>query len=316
MLANRLLSALILLALSQVMVGINIVGSKYLVSTMPIFFILAIRFTLATGILLLLHGLADDHRNYLRYYLKKLTKRDWMYILLQALTAGVFFNLLMILGLRYTSANIAGIITSSLPALIAFISWLVLKESFTMKKSLCIGLATIGLLVISLENLLQGNTGNSAWGNLLIFLAMLPEACYYVLTKMYTNVLPVFLMSALMNGINAIILLPIMFFTVHLQLSTIPMGDWLILIIISISSGLFYVFWYMGANRVDAVMASLSTAVMPIATVTIAWLALREVITLTQMIGMVLVISSIVVYAWPKKMSKISSSPQSNAREK
>ncbi len=48
-------------------------------------------------------------------------------------------------------------------------------------------------------------------------------------------------------------------------------------------------------------LASLSTAVMPIATVTIAWTFLQESISLTQFIGMGLVVASIVVYALQKK---------------
>ena len=62
-------------------------------------------------------------------------------------------------------------------------------------------------------------------------------------------------------------------------------------------SGLFYVFWFFGCQRVDGVMASLSTAVMPVATVILAWALLGEQLTTGQGIGMGLVILSIVIYA-------------------
>ena len=62
-------------------------------------------------------------------------------------------------------------------------------------------------------------------------------------------------------------------------------------------SGLFYVFWFFRCQRVDGVMASLSTAVMPLATVILAWALLGEQLTTGQGIGMGLVILSIVIYA-------------------
>jgi drug/metabolite transporter (DMT)-like permease len=44
-------------------------------------------------------------------------------------------------------------------------------------------------------------------------------------------------------------------------------------------------------------MASLSTAIMPVATVIIAWILLGEQLTLWQSIGMGMVIFSIAIYA-------------------
>jgi len=77
----------------------------------------------------------------------------------------------------------------------------------------------------------------------------------------------------------------------------IQFSDWIILIILGLSSGLFYVFWYYGYKHVDGVMASLSTAIMPVATVIIAWLLLGEQLTLWQSVGMGMVIFSIAIYA-------------------
>ena len=61
--------------------------------------------------------------------------------------------------------------------------------------------------------------------------------------------------------------------------------------------GLFYVFWYFGCQKVDGVMASLSTAVMPLATVIFAWMLIGEQLTPGQAIGMGMVIFSIAAYA-------------------
>jgi drug/metabolite transporter (DMT)-like permease len=295
------LGAYSLLILAQVMVGINIVSSKYLIAYMPVLFIMTMRFILSGIMLYGIHWIIDPHRNNIRQHLANISKRDWIFIIGQALTAGVLFNFLMILGLNYTTANDAGIITSTLPAFIALMSWIFLKEKFTYKTSLCIGLATLGLVIISLNNVAGTTSHHSHLGNFLVLLSMLPEASYYILSKMCPNRLPVFLVSALLNAINAIVALPLLLLHANWHSIQLTGFDFSILLLISLSSALFFIFWYLASTKVNGIMASLSTAVMPIATVIIACLALNERIFPTQIAGMCLVISSILVYALPKR---------------
>lgn len=290
------LHGMLFLILAQVMVGVNIVFSKYVLSSIPVLFILALRFTLAAIILLPLHWLIPAKKLSVYSCFARLNRRDWFFIFAQALSAGVLFNFLILSGLHYTDANVAGIISSALPAIIAIMSWIILGEKISGKKAICVGFATLGLVVIAYDKLSGLTVTHSFIGDMLVLLSLLPEATYYILSKMHVNKLPVFLVSSLLNGINAIILLFCLGFTGWGGL-TIHVSDWLILIILGLSSGLFYVFWYFGCQRVDGVMASLSTAVMPLSTVLIAWLLLGEQLTVGQSMGMSMVILSIVVYA-------------------
>lgn len=287
---------MLFLILAQTLVGVNIVFSKYVVASVPILFILALRFTLASIILFPLHWLTPAKKLPLQSYFLKLKRSDWIFIFAQALTAGVLFNFFILWGLEYTDANVAGIITSVLPAIIAIMSWIILGEKISSKKAICVGFATLGLIVIAWDKLNGITVTHSFLGDALIFVSLLPEATYYILTKLHINSLPVFLISSLLNGINAVIALFFLGFIGWHGLS-IHVMDWLILIILSLSSGFFYVFWYFGCQKVDGVMASLSTAVMPLATVIIAWIVLGEQLTFWQTVGMSMVILSIVVYA-------------------
>ena len=202
----------------------------------------------------------------------------------------------MLTGLNYTDANVAGIITSALPALIAIMSWFILKEKISAQKALCIVFATIGLVIIAYDKLNGLTISHSFFGDSLVLLALLPEATYYVLCKLYANRLPLFLTSALLNGINAILLLPVLYI-IHWEPANINMVSWFTLFVIGLSSGLFYVFWFVGAQHVDGIMASLSTAAMPIATVILAWIILGEDLSLPELAGMGLVLFSIILYA-------------------
>lgn len=284
------------LFLAQIMVGINIVLSKYILASIPIQFILALRFSLAAAILFMLHEVSPARKQSIAYYFSQLKRRDWYFILAQALCAGVLFNALMLLGLHYTDANVAGIITSVLPAIIALMSRIVLNEKISGKTAICIGFATFGLLVIAREKLGGAVVSHSFFGDAIVLISLFPEAAYYILSKMYVSSLPVFLVSSLLNGINAILLLCFVSLSSWSGIHIDAFGWW-ILMILGLSSGLFYVFWYFGSQRVDGVMASLSTAIMPLATVMLAWLLLGEKLTMGQMIGMGMVLLSIIIYA-------------------
>lgn len=290
------LQGIFFLMLAQIMVGVNIVFSKYMLSSIPILFMLTLRFALAAIILLPLHWLTPTKKLPIASYFLALKRRDWFFIFAQALCAGVLFNFFILWGLHYTDANVAGIITSALPAIIAIMSWLILGEKISGKKAACVGFATIGLIVIAYDKLSNINVSHSFLGDALVLVSLLPEATYYILSKMHTNSLPVFIISSLLNGINAILLLCFLGFTAWNDL-TIRTLDWLILTILGLSSGLFYVFWYFGCQKVDGVMTSLSTAIMPLATVVIAWLFLGEQLTTGQIIGMSMVILSVIAYA-------------------
>ena len=290
------LQGMLFLILAQIMVGVNIVLSKQMLSSIPTLFILTLRFMLASVILLPLHWLTPAKKLPVSAYFSQLKRRDWIFIVAQALSAGILFNFLILWGLHYTDANVAGIITSALPAIIAIMSWIILGEKLSGKKAICVGLATLGLVVIAYDKLSGLKVTHSFLGDALVLASLLPEATYYILSKMHVNSLPVFLISSLLNGINAILLLICLTFTAWDGL-TIHTADWLILVTLGLSSGLFYVFWYFGCQKVDGVMASLSTAVMPLATVLIAWLLLGEQLTVGQTIGMSMVLLSIAAYA-------------------
>jgi drug/metabolite transporter (DMT)-like permease len=286
-----------LLALAQIMVAINIVGSKYLVAYLPVLFLITARFLIAATLLLPMHWLTQQRKISLREHCSQFDKTDWLLVIAQAVCAGALFNVLMVLGLRYTDAQTAGIITSTLPALIAVASWLVIKDKFTVKKIVCVACATLGLIVISAHQAgVAQRTHSSLLGEILVLAALVPEATYYVLVKLQKKHLPIFLMSGIINAINVVILIPVALWQINWHSIHLSGMDVIILIAIGLSSGFFYTLWFLGANKVDAILASLATAVMPIATVIIAWLALGETITIYHIIGMTLAIISIIAY--------------------
>ena len=235
--------------------------------------------------------------------LRDLNGKTWGIIIAQALCAGVLFNFLLLAGLHYTDASIAGIITSVLPAIIAVLSILLLRERATFFTSLCIICAILGLLAINIHNFHFGDL-RTLLGDIIVLIALLPEAMYYVLSKLYHNRLPILLVALLMNVINLIVVLIVASFTLHLNHYSLSLLDVLVLIAIGLASAMFYVFWYSGCQHVSGSTAGLLTATMPIGTLLIAWIFLGETISRLQMIGMLLVIASIILNALQQKRAE------------
>lgn len=274
------------LLLAQLMIGVCIVGSKSLLDNYTPYMILAVRFTIGFIFLLCCHFFYDKNKT---CNLTSLTKKDWLIVVVQAICAGALFNILLLAGLQYTSATVAGIIASTLPALIAILAIFVLKETPTFFTTISILAAVIGLIIINLQPIVGKH---SFVGDLLILAALLPESFYYILSKKFANKLPVFLVSGIMNGINIpIFLIPLMF---HLSsLPALTLHNSLLFLMVGIGSALFYVFWYLGYKNVTGIIAGSTTAFMPVATLTLAWVFLYEVPSVLQLFCMSLIIISI-----------------------
>ncbi len=283
------------LFVSQLMVGINIVGAKFLTPAIPIFTLLSFRFFIATMVLWLLYQLMPNRTNNNTIGMKQLQRKDWLFIILQSTCAGILFNLLLITGLHYTDANIAGIITSALPMMITLLAILLLGERLTKSYLFCLITATFGILIIALSKLNQSSTHYSLIGDLLIFLSLIPEALYYIFNRMHPNRLPVLLYAAICNGINTLLSIPFVISSHLLHLNTITLTQWSIICAIGLASGLFIIFWVIGSRTVDNSTAILFTTTMPLSTIAIAWLCLSEDISWTQCLGMLVIIAAIFI---------------------
>ena len=165
----------------------------------------------------------------------------------------------------------------------------------------CVLLALLGLIVM---NMPQTKSGSMQWfGDGMVLLSLLPEGLYYILAKRYTIKMPLFFLAALLNVINLPILL-IMVWLKHDAL-TLQMSAyvWVLLCVAGLSSAL-YIFWSLGCKKVHGIAVGLSTAVMPIATIIVAYVFLHEVVHFWQYIGMIVVILSIIVHALAQRKGR------------
>ena len=285
--------ALLWLALAQVFIGVNVVSAKYLVTILPIAFLIFLRFGVSA---FLLYGLCLTRGNSLRHNSlgEKITMQDVFMITLQGLCGGVFYNFLILNGLQFTDATVAGIISSTTPAMLAFLSFWLLKEVLSNRKILTIAFAVLGVMCLHLTNIRGGETMVSVWGNLLVVASVIPEAMFTIIAKKHDTPISPLVTATICNMVNAVYCFPIVLGQIPTVLAVhLNFTDYLV-IAAQISSGMiFYTAWYQGLPHVSASTAALTTAIAPVCITLLAILFLGEHLHLLDAVAMILVLISI-----------------------
>lgn len=287
-------SSYILLILAQLMVAVNVVGSKMVVSHTSLIAAIFLRFLFATIILSLIYYWQGDCQ---RAHFQ-LPKKHWILLILQGLCAGAFFNLFIMLGVNYTSASMAGMLISLLPAVIAISAMIFLKERLSRFQKIGIILAMVGLFFIN-QNPTATTSHINHFKQLLgvcfLLMALVPETAYYLLSKAYQFELPILVFASLLNGVNVLSLLPVLLLNEPNFFSRIDTFSFEVLFGTGVASALFYIFWSQGIKEISATRAGMLTALCPLMTLLIAALFLGESINFHQMIGMFFVILSVLL---------------------
>jgi len=301
--------------LANLFVGINVVLNKFIVGKVPILVLLEIRYLF--GILILFFVTYCIKRNFTFYLTKeKFSNKDWVIYLLMALSGGVVFNLIYILGLDKTTATSVGIIGSSLPTLIAIFSFFILKFPLKRVHLISIVLVFIGVMILNI-NKIQVNgdlslhvLGSSSMilGNTIVFIAMIPEALFTVFAKMINIKVCPLVSGMLINILNALVCLPFfIYFCVNgFDIFALEAKIWVFSFLIGLFSGaLFYVFYNKGIAKIDTSTAALLTGVVPISAAVFAILLLNEPFGLNTFLGIFCVLVSILIGVKYSESSKV-----------
>jgi drug/metabolite transporter (DMT)-like permease len=210
------------LTLAMSIVGSSVVVGKLLVGRFPVFWLAGMRFMIAS--LALVPLLLWHCRG-----LPRLPRRDWLCLVGQAFTGVFLFSVLLLYGLKATSAAESGIITSTSPAILGLLSFLLLRERPTRYKVAGIALSFGGILVLNV----MGSGGSSAassgeWrGNLLVLGAVVGEALFTVFRKLMSPRVTPLVDTALVSVLGLAMFAPLALRqAAEVDLGAISAGEW------------------------------------------------------------------------------------------
>ena len=111
----------------------------------------------------------------------QLSARTRKLLFLESFLGNFLFSICMLFGVSMTTAVSAGVVMSSIPAVVALLSWLFLKERIGKRTALGIACAAVGIGLFSMqkaggathdESVAWLGLGQQFWGNLLVFAAV------------------------------------------------------------------------------------------------------------------------------------------------
>ncbi|HZZ14254.1 MAG TPA: DMT family transporter [Paraburkholderia sp.] len=277
----------LLLISSMLLVGSNVGIGKSIVAYVPVPLFALLRFVIAMAVLW----------PTLRVVKLRRVKRDeWVNLFLQALFGTFGFTLLMLNGVQRTSAVAAGVITSTIPAVVALLSWLILKERPNGRALASIALAIAGVVVINLAHADPDAGGETSFaGNLMVLGAVCCESLYIILSRRLTQTLAPIDICAYTHLFGLLLMLPLgATALLDFNYRAVPPGIWTLVLWYGLSASIFsFWLWMKGIRHVPGSLAGVFSAVLPVAAALYGIVFLGERPTLAHGIALACVVAGI-----------------------
>lgn len=283
--------AALLLVIAMCFTGTNVPLGKLVVSEIPVWPLVLLRFALATAVL------AVIARNEPGPRLAGMTVPQYGDLIILSLLGSIAYMALSLEGVKRTSGVDAGIILATLPAVAALLGMLLGRERPGTMQTLAIGLAVGGLVLVNAAA--ASGDGSSTLGNLLVGAAVLCEASFVLVSRRMSAAYGPMRLSLGVSAAGLLMSLPLgLPGLLSLPFAAISWTAWLGAAWYALSASVFCtVLWYRGAPHVETWLAGLATAALPVSAMSISVLALGEAIDPVRLVGAALVIAAIVLGA-------------------
>jgi drug/metabolite transporter (DMT)-like permease len=277
------------------LVGSYVGLSKILVLVLPIFLLAWLRFGIAA---VAMAGWVKRQPDEAR-----LSPHDRWLLFLESFFGNFLFSVCMLFGVARTSALAAGVIMAAIPAVVALLSWLILRERITGRVAASIACAVGGIALVSVTSQDGAVSGGSLWGNLLLLGAVTCEASYVVIGKKLTGSISPKRISALINLWGLALVTPFgLWQALRFDFTTVQPGSWWLLVFYSIAASMVTVWlWMTGLKHVPAASAGVFTVLLPVSAAVVGVVFLGERFSVAQAAAFALALAGVVLATWPDR---------------
>jgi drug/metabolite transporter (DMT)-like permease len=220
-----------------------------------------------------------------------MTPRTRRLLFLESFLGNFLFSICMLFGVSLTSAVSAGVIMAAIPATVALLSWVFLRERITGRTWAATGLAAAGIGLLALAQPEAGQATQAAghaWlGNLLVLGAVLCEAAYAVIGKALTGALGPKRITSLINLWGFALVTPFGLYAARdFDFGAVTASAWLLLLFYALAASIWTVWlWMTGLKVVPASQAGVFTAMLPVSAAGVGVLVLGEQLGLMQVLA-------------------------------
>lgn len=275
--------------------GTTFPGGKYVLETLPLFFYMAVRFILATLVLLPLSW----------SQLKTSTPRDWKIACLIGLILYVTL-VLQTVALLYTTAAKNAFVFGAYVVLVPVLSFIVFKQRMTLKASIACIAAFIGLGFIAGE---EGMKGGLDLGVVLTLISALFMAMQIVSVGRYASEVAPLVITFFLTLTGAVL-----FVVSSLVIDGLPglksfeiagLSVWGCIVFMAVfSTSLSYAMQCSAQKHVDQSVAGIILSMCCVFGAFQSWLFLDETFSLEMIIGGFIIVCSILIAQIPERSIK------------
>jgi drug/metabolite transporter (DMT)-like permease len=228
------------------------------------------------------------------------SKKDIKYILLLGLFEPCLYFIFEAKALQYTSASQAGMITSVMPLITAIFAGYLLKEIITRKLILGSLLAMIGVIWLSVNANTTHTAPDPMLGNFLEFCAMACGAGYTIVAKYLSEKYSAIFITAVQAFMGAVFFFPLFLY----EYNTMEMNFtseallWILYLGVVVTLG-GYGLYNFALTKIDASKAAIFVNLIPIFTMLLAFIILKEVLSPTQLIASAVILVGVGISQMP-----------------
>jgi len=286
-------------------VGTYVALSKPLTAAMPVFLLAWLRFAIASVAMLPWTFGPGPQRPAGR---PGIGRGEWRALFFQSFFGNFLFSIFMLYGVSMTSASAAGVILATLPAVVALLSWLVLRERLNARAWLAVALAVCGVVILTLGRGLGSGGAQSVLGNLLVFGCVWCEAVYVVIGKRLTATLSAMRISALINLFGLALMTPFgIWQAIGYPFAGVTTGVWGLLVFYALAASVFSTWlWLSGLKLVPASHSGVFTIAMPLAASVVAVAFLGERFTGVHAVAFAFAAAGVLLITWPTRAQAVA----------
>ena len=274
--------------------GSYVALSKPLVHALPVFLLAWLRFGIAAVAMLPWLRKPPDEA--------PLSGDIRLLLFLESFLGNFLFSICMLYGISMTSAVSAGVVLAGIPAVIAVMSWIFLRERIGRRMWLAAACAVAGVALLAVSragpgSAAAGTPGSAVIGTLLLFGAVVCESAYTVIGKRLTGVLGPKRISALINLWGFTLMTPFgIYSALDFDFAGVAPGIWLLVVFYALAASMGTVWlWMTGARHLPAAQGGIFTVMLPISAALFGVLILGESLGELQFIAFAIALLGIVL---------------------
>jgi len=279
------------------LVGSYVGLSKLLLAAFPVFLLAWLRFGIAA--LAMLSWLPRQGGE------APLSRRDRWLLFWESFLGNFLFSICMLYGVLLSSAVAAGVVMAAIPAAVAVLSRLFLRERIAPRVTVAIGCAVAGIAALAFGRAgpqpVGSVDGDPTLGYVLLVAAAFCEASYVVIGKRLTGQVSAKRISALINLWGLLLITPLGLWQAWSHdFAAVAMPTWGLLLFYSLAASVATVWlWMRGLRQVQASRAGVFTVLLPVSSAVVGVTVLHEPFTALHATAFALALGGLLLATWP-----------------